>query len=455
MFIGREKELEFLTNQLKSTAKTAVLVYGKRRIGKSTLIEEAAKQYDGIVINHLCAQTTYQGNLDLLCDSICMTMGLPTMHFSQLRDIFYFLGTLGRKVLVILDEYQYLKQSGKAGEIDSLMQNVVDNLPSNVKLILCGSYITVMRELLNESNPLFGRFTGIIHLQEMDYYDASLFQPEVLIRQKLENYAVFGGSPYVQSILNPESSVRENVIRLLLPQTGILRTYIENVMLREIGKVYDIRILESIGNHRLRYSEINGSLHLKSSGLLDKQLKALIDMETISKVSPVNKPDDKKKQFYEITDNLMRFYFSYLFGKTAAITNLGEEAYYDSYIAPSLTEFISRRFEQIAIQYFRRLSRIGKLQGILNFGTLWYDDPVHKKNGEFDCVLLRQNGYDFYECKFYQSPMKLSECEAEEKQILSIPNITCHDIGFVCSSGFDFHDDRYKLISGEDLFHVK
>ncbi len=451
MFYARQDELKRLQRQLAQPTKTAVLVYGKRCIGKSTLIKEAAKTFDGTVINYLCVQSSYEGNLSLLSRSICQSLHFPQMQFTQLHDIFTFLGTQNQNILLILDEYQYLKNTGRKNEIDSYMQGIIDQLPSNIKLILCGSYITMMRELLEEENPLFGRFTEIIHLNELDYVDAALFDAQAETGRKIENYAVFGGSPYVLENVDPGVSVEENIERLLLPATGILRSYIENVMLREIQKAYDVRIFEVIGNGKKKYSEIESVLG-KTNGLLDKQLKNLLDMDAISKVYPINKPNDKRKQFYTIQDNLMRFYFTYIFGNSGIIERLGEKAYAKLYIEPSLQEFISRRFEDMAGQYFQRQVKQGKRQGVYDIGTYWYDDPVSRTNGEFDCVLKMADGYDFYECKYYDHPMTREECQKEVMQLSALKGINCRKVGFVCLGGFTFQDEQIELIDGEMLF---
>ena len=455
MFLNRSKELQLLRDQLNSSGKSAVLVYGKRRIGKTFLIAEAARSFDGIVINHLCAQTTLQGNIELLCRSVCAGLNMPAMHFDTLMDLFSFIAGLNRKVLIILDEYSYMKESGTKHEVDSYMQSVIDRLPGHVKLILCGSYITVMTELLEEGNPLFGRFTEIIHLEAFDYFESADFYPGNEINRKISNYAVFGGSPYVLSQINSSKSLKENIVQLILRDTGILRVYIESVILKEIQKAYDIRIFQAIGNGKKRYSELNDHLSGSNNGLLDKQLKNLMNMEMIEKTFPINRPADKKKQFYEIRDNLVRFYFTYLFGNESLIFRLGEEAFYESYIRPTLNEFISRRFEQMVLQYFRRLSVTGQMTDILDFGTYWYDDPAAHKNGEFDCVLKRPDGYDFVECKYYTKPMSERECEKEEQQLKEMKGITFRKIGFACSDGFSFTSDRYDLIDGEDLFAEK
>ena len=455
MFLARKKELKELEGDFSSSKKTFILVYGKRRVGKSTLLREASRDFDGTVINYLCIKSTFEGNLELLTRSILQSLELPDMKFLTVFDLFSFIGTTGRKVLIILDEYQYLKESLKEGEVDSYMQAVVDSLPSNIKLVLCGSYIAVMKELLAESNPLFGRFTRIMRIEELDYLDSSLFYPELSVREKIRFYSVFGGSPYVLANLDYTKSLEENIKDLLIEQNSLLRTHVENVMLREIQKNYDTRILEVLGNGKRKYREILNGLSMGDTGLLDKQLKSLLNMETIVKNFPINKGEDKKKQFYEIKDNLMRFYFCYVFGSDTLIYKFGKESYFDMKIAESLNTFISYRFEEIVNQYFMRKARSGLLKGIEDFGSYWYDDRETSSNGQFDCVLKEKDGYDFYEVKFFEKPMTLGECEKEESQVKKVTGLSCRKTGFVCSAGFDFVDERYDLVTGEDVYSLE
>ena len=455
MFVGRKKELLLLSKQFSGSGKSAVLVYGKRRVGKSFLIAQAAKNFDGIVINHLCVRTTYEGNVSLLCRNVCAALGIPSVTFATLLDLFDFLKAQNRKILLILDEYQYLKQSLKGGELDSYMQVIIDSLPPNIKLVLCGSYISVMKELLLESNPLFGRFTLTMHLEEFDYLDAACFYPELSVHDKIAFYCVFGGSPYVLSNINPKESLRQNIVSLLINQNSILRTYIENVMLAEIRQSFDVRIFEVLGNGKRRYSEISSELGSADTGLLDKQLKTLISMDAVSKSFPINRRNDKKRQFYEIKDNLMRFYFSYIFANEALISRLGEAYFFDTYIQKSVTTFISYRFEAVVLQYFARLARDGKLRGVMDFGSYWYDDKKNKRNGQFDCVLKMPDGYDFFEVKYFSSPMTESQCRDESVQVKAVTELDCRKIGFVCSAGFDFESEAYTLIGGKDLYDIK
>lgn len=174
-------------------------------------------------------------------------------------------------------------------------------------------------------------------------------------------------------------------------------------------------------------------------------------MESIEKVVPINKLNDKKKQFYVISDNLIRFYFTYILGDDTIIKMLGEEVFYDTYIEKSIDEFIQRRFEDIVVQYFKCKVRSLEIKGVKKIGSYWYDIPSESKNGEFDVVLQKSDGYQLYECKFFDRKMTREECQQEEKQVNQITELNCIKLGFVNVSGFNFEDDGYELIEGEEL----
>ena len=170
-------------------------------------------------------------------------------------------------------------------------------------------------------------------------------------------------------------------------------------MLSEIRQAYDIRLFDVLGNGKKRYSEIVSSLGVSDNGLLDKQLKYLISMEAIQKVFPINRPNDKKRQFYQIKDNLMRFYFTYIFRNESLISKFGEERFYRLSINESLN--------------------------------------------------------NLYEAKFYKKKMSFKECKNEEAQIRNIAELDCDKIGFVCSSDFNFESKDYELLNAENIYFMR
>ena len=148
-----------------------------------------------------------------------------------------------------------------------------------------------------------------------------------------------------------------------------------------------------------------------------------------------------------------RFYFTFIFGKAGTIARIGEEQFFNRNIDAVLEQFVSRRLEGIALQYFHRAAMLGKYPDIDDFGSYWYDDPATKTNGEFDCVIRRGEKYDFYECKYFDRPMTLEECRQEKEQLDSIKGITVSGVGFVCTGGFASEkSDDFELIDGKTLY---
>lgn len=240
------------------------------------------------------------------------------LHFETFEDVFEFLGSTKEKVILILDEYSYLKSLSEKDYVDSLFQRIIDLMPENISLVILGSYVGMMKELLEKENPLFGRFQLIMNVKSFDYWDAALFYPECSVKEKIEFYSIFGGSPFTCSFLNAGITLADNIIELLLSPYAVLHSYIENILLSELNKVANANlILSALANGKMRYSEIESVLNLKSNGALDKQLKNLLDMEIITKSTPINKRNDKKKVFYEISDNMVRFYYRYIYREKA------------------------------------------------------------------------------------------------------------------------------------------
>ncbi len=457
MFVGRQNELRQIKSLLNNNSKNTIMVYGKRRVGKSALILEAIKDCKYKVIYYECLLTTLQENINNLERKIQQTFDNKFIHFETLADIFDFLGKCNEKIVIVLDEYSYLKSLAPKYYVDSLFQSIIDQMGNNLSLVLLGSFVGMMKELLEKENPLFGRFSLILNLKPFDYLDSSLFYRKCSVQQKVEFYSIFGGTPFSCNFINPNSSLENNIVDLLLNPNGILHLYIENILLYELSKMANANtILSVLANGKKKYTEIENLVNLKSNGNLDKQLKNLIEMEVIRKVFPINKRNDKKKTFYEISDNLVRFYYQYVYKNKDVISRIGEKAFYINYIEPTIKSFISHRFEEIAREYFSRLSRNGVLKNVTDIGTYWYDISEIKKNGEFDCVLKQKKSYSVYEIKYYSKPLSEIEANKEYKQIMEIKELdNIKNVGFICLSGFSFKNRLYDLISGEDLFSLE
>ena len=451
MFIGREKELALLQQDYIGKA---VMVYGKRRVGKTTLIQKALKSSSYRTVYFECLKGTMQDNISGFVQEIVRAKLLPVpLNFSTLQDVFAYLNALPEKIVVIIDEYPYLKAMNDSATVDSVFQSIIDNRLVNVELILSGSHIGMMKDTLQEKNALYGRFALTIKLNELNYQEAAKFYPDKTPYDKAAHYAVFGGSPFVNQALNPEAAIRENIISTILNPMSAVYLYASQLLLSDYSvKINAERIFSVIGNGKKRYTEIEDKLDVKKTGNLSKQMKSLIDLEIVAHNSPINKIGDNKKSTFEINDNLLRFYFTFIYKNASALQVLEAEAFYDEYIAPALTDFISRRFEGICRDYFSLQVRSGKMKGVRNIGSYYYDDSIHRKNGEFDVALEFADGYGIYEAKYYAQPMTLDEIHREVLQVEGIKELTVKQIGFIAINGFVEREEPYFYLDGNDIF---
>ncbi len=456
MFIARKEELSKLSDAVKHTGR-ASLVYGKRRVGKTRLIKEALSRQEQSVIYYECIKGTVQENLNTFTHLLNELRILPfSSSFRSFSDVFAWLNTLPRTFVVVIDEYPYLSSLADAEIVDSVFQTVIDQKLSNIHLILSGSRISVMKNLLQKGNALYGRFQLILHLRELDYNDAALFYPSKSPYEKIAFYSVFGGSPFILQELREKETLEQNIVRTVLDESSPVSLYASNILLTDdTNAVNAERILAVLGNGKKKYSELERALQASSTGSLAKQLKSLQATELVRQLFPINKPNDAKKKFYEINDNLLRFWFTYLYHSRSALQMIGPKAFFDRLVAPTLlTEYVPRRFEELCRSFFSRLARSGQLPGITNIGTYYYDDPVKHRNGEFDIALEFGNQYQIYEAKYYRKPMTLSEIHKEIGQIRDIESLNVVRLGFIAVNGFEKQEDGFCWYSGEDLYHA-
>ena len=453
MFIGREAELQQL-GEVLAMEHSAVLVYGKRRVGKTTLIKQALLTQEKKSLYYECVKGTVQDNIDGFTKMLLDSHVLPFFSsFTSFRDIFAYLNTLSCKFVVVIDEYPYLKSLMQGKIVDSEFQSVIDNHLSNINLVLSGSHIGMMREMLEEGNALYGRFDVVIRLRELSYRTSSLFYPEKSSYDKVGLYSVFGGSPFILGQLRNNETLEQNIVRTILNENNPVYLYAANLLLSDYSNnINTERILSALGNGKKRYKELENKLAANKTGNLSKQLKSLIDLEIIRRSVPINKLGDAKKSNFEINDNLMRFYYTYVYRNRSALQMLGSQAFYTQFVAPTLIEFISHRYEEICRDYFSYLAKSGWLPKARNIGSYYYDDPVAKTNGEFDVALDLGGSYALYEAKYYKSPMELSEIHEEVGQIRVIRDLNISEIGFIAASGFVEKEEGYQYFTADDLY---
>jgi hypothetical protein len=290
----------------------------------------------------------------------------------------------------------------------------------------------------------------------MDYYESSLFYPTFSDEDKIKLYSVFGGIPYYNKLIDSNLSVKENIIELIASPGARLENEVSMYLKSEISKMQNANeVFEALAKGNSKYSDILSKSHVSSSPTLSDILDKLIKMELVRKETPINDEKNKRKTGYYVIDNLSLFYYRYCFCNASQMNIMDSNVFYDTFINDDFEEnYVPKIFENVCRQYLIRKNRFGKINPVFTkIGKYWYDDPINKKNGEFDIVTEDEKGYIFYEAKFRKNPIKKSVVEKEIQQV-NDTGLNPYKYAFISKSGFesDVNGDNLILISLPELF---
>lgn len=364
-FVGREKEIKRIDKALHANRFQAIVLYGRRRIGKSTLIKEVLKRSDLNSIYYEWRQTSEESNVKSFLSVVSEQLNLPVLGYSSIEEAleYIFKLSVNTPFILVIDEYPYLQKTVKG--MDSILQIMIDQFKdsSQMKLIICGSYVNVMKSLINTSNPLYGRFNTILELRSMDYYDSQKFYPSFSPEDKVRAYSVFGGIPYYNEQIDDQKSFRDNLLDLIVEPGSVLEDEVLNYIRSEISKITNANeAFEALSHGNYRYSDIFDNSHISSSPALAEVLKKLIDMDLVAKEAPINDENNKKKTGYVISDALSLFFYRYIYRYSSQRNIMNPDIFYDRYIKDDFEhQYVPMQFERICREYLIRQNKAGKL----------------------------------------------------------------------------------------------
>ena len=439
-FYGREQQRRKLDRFFNQPSLRAALIYGRRRVGKSELIKQCLRSNTCPQLYYECKQTTEMNNVESLSVLISERFRLPSLGFAGMEALLDYLFRRAEEepLILVLDEYPYLRETMIG--LDSILQSLIDRYKdtSALKLVLCGSYVDIMKSLLARENPLYGRIDLTIDLKPMDYYESALFYPDYSAEDKVRLYSVFGGIPYFNRQIDSTLSVRENIQELISAPGARLENEVSMYLKSEIAKIANANeVFEALAKGFSRYSDLLSQSHVSSGPTLVDVLEKLIRMEVVEKQAPINDEGNRRKSGYYIVDNLSLFYYRYIFRFLSQRNVLDEDVFFDRYIAEDFeTKYVPRIFETVCKQYLIRQNRAGRIEPAFDrIGKYYYDDPKTRTNGEFDTVTEDPKGYVFYESKFRKEPLTLAMIQEETGQVQAT-GLNCYRYGFISRSGF-------------------
>lgn len=455
-FIGRKRELALLESEYRRD-RAFVVVYGRRRVGKTKLIQRFIEGKNALYF--LASRESEELNRRRFAQKVAETTGqgyIAEASFDDWRPLFQTLAShaADERLIIVIDELPYLVKTNSA--FPSILQGIWDEILSqtNAMFILCGSSVSMMRDkVLSHDSPLYGRRTAQLRLKPLAFSELREAYPAIPYKQLVSLYAIAGGVPKYLEILDPAelaacadaseaaSFFKEGIVRNALSPSGFL--YEEPYFLFEQegrDPASHLSLVSVIARGSRRAAEIARTTGMKESAL-PIYLKTLIDLGYIEREVPFNEdaPERSKNGLYRVADEFLTFWFRYVqpFASDLEMGNVRPslnalEKTFESDTVPFL-------FERLSRQAFMRLCADGEI-GFqpLRVGSYW----TRTAQWELDvCAFDRESGRAFYgECKYHKSkPFSLEEYRALACGAASAPKRSDAEplLGLFSATGFD------------------
>ena len=411
MFIGREIELEELNKRYARKKFQLFIMYGRRRVGKTTLLNEFCRDKNSIFFS--AELSNIRANLEKFSQIIFHHYEDSRQeNFASFESAFTYIKEKQgeNQIIVVIDEFPYLAESEPS--ILSELQNLIDFKlkDSQIYLILCGSYMGFMeREVLGSKSPLFGRRTGQLQLKTFDYLSSAEFMKNFSVDDKLKFYGAFGGTPLYLNQINTEKSFEANITENFLMPVSYL--YEEPIfLLREElqqPSTYN-SIIEAIACGASKANEISNKTGEAGAKCL-KYISVLRELGILYREAPFGEKETSRKTIYGISDFLFRFWYRYVFNNRTLIETGAYKQVLERRIIPDYSTYMGLVFEKVCKEFLLRRNSQGNLPILFTeIGRWWGNDAKRKIQTEIDLIAREKNDYIFCECKWRNSKADLS-----------------------------------------------
>ena len=418
-FVDRELEMQTLNQEYGRRGSSLVVLYGRRRVGKTTLISEFIKGKQALFF--LASEESEAQNRAAFKDKAADFIGSGLLKEAEVKNwdtIFKAIAdtAFASKPVIVMDEFQYIGRSNPA--FPSIFQRVWEETLKDkpIMVILCGSLISMMEsQTLAYNSPLYGRRTAQIRLKQIPFRHYPAFFPNKSRRELIEMYSVTGGVPKYIELFSEGGDIYSSIQVCVLNRSGYLYDephFLLQQEVSEIGSYFSVIKAIAAGNSKL--SAISTVLEIKSTSLT-KYLKTLIDLDILEREVPVTEenPERSKKGLYKIKDNYIRFWFAFVYPNMSFIES-GSSGIVMSKIRKGLisghTAFV---YEDVCRERMWELNAEGRWPFHFSKIGRWWDG----KN-EIDLTAIDPDGNNLIlgECKFWQEPVGVNILrELEEK----------------------------------------
>lgn len=451
-FIDREQEIDTLQNEYERAGSSLVILYGRRRVGKTTLISEFIK--DKKALFFLASEESETQNRSLFREKAADFIDSDLLRNADIRNWDMLFKAImdahfDSKPVIVLDEFQYLGKTSPA--FLSVFQRIWEEILKNqsVMVILCGSLISMMEsQTLAYSSPLYGRRTAQIRLGQIPFAYYHEFFSNKSRRELIELYSVTGGVPKYIELFSEGRDIYSAIQECVLNRSGYLYDephFLLQQEVTDIGSYFSIIRAIAAGNSKL--SAISAFLEIKATSLT-KYLKTLIDLDILKREVPITEdnPDKSKKGLYKIKDNYLRFWFAFVYPNMSFIES-GHSLIVMNKIKQSLVKnHIAFVYEDICRERMWDLNAASAWPfSFIKLGRYW------DSRTEIDIAALDPDGKNLIlgECKYWQEPVDVNVLRTLETKAKAVAwERDSRKVWYVLFSMSGFTNELTRLAAG-------
>ena len=407
-FVDREQEMETLQSEYEKDGSALVVLYGRRRVGKTTLISEFIKDKNALFF--LASEESEAQNRSLLKEKVAEFINSDLLRSAEVKswDVLFqsIMDTpFESKPVIVLDEFQYLGKANPA--FPSIFQRIWEEIlkDKSVMVILCGSLISMMEsQTLAYGSPLYGRRTAQIRLKQIPFAYYHEFFPGKSHRELIEMYAVTGGVPKYIELFSESGDIYSAIRKCVLNRSGYLYDephFLLQQEVTEVGSYFSIMRAIAAGNSKL--SAISAVLEIKATSLT-KYLKTLIDLDILEREVPITEenPERSKKGLYKIKDNYLRFWFAFVYPNMSFIESGHSEIVMNKIKKSLVRNHIAFVYEDVCKERMWELNAEDRWPfNFTKLGRYW------NARTEIDIAAIDPEGKNLIlgECKYWQEPV--------------------------------------------------
>jgi AAA+ ATPase superfamily predicted ATPase len=446
LFVNREKELQVLQDEYETEDFRFSVLYGRRRVGKTTLL----KKYINNKLSIYFLVTLESENIvlkrfqtivaDFFDDDF-----LRGIELQDIKQLFTYITSkkTEQKLIIIIDEFQYLTKINKS--IPSQFQYIVDEIleNSNIHLILCGSIISMMYEqTLSYSSPLYGRRTSAIKLEALKFKYLAEFFTKKTQNELIELYAVLYGVPKYLEMFKDTKDIFKSIEKNILSTSAYLYDEPRYILQNEVNEpITYFTILETIASGEHKIGHIASKLN-KNVQNITSFISKLIELDIIYKDVPITEqnPAKSKKGLYFIKDNFFRFWFLYVLSHKSQL-ELDNTKYVLKKIKENFNGYVAKIYEDISIEYTLRNYEL------LKCGRWW------NKNSEIDVVGVGEDYLIVGECKYSNKKVGVDILKSLQEKALHV-ELKLAIKKYLLFSKSGFTDDLIALSKNDDSIEL-